>query len=337
MSKTSLDHFLERENLAPRDFSGDVYFKPDYAALYGEAFEFSFREGGRVFHTLAVKTSVANTPFFDLQTPYGYGGFSTNSNDEGFLQRALNALKSKAIEQKIIAFFIRFHPFDENLNLYQKHLNFFKKERQIVIVPTARPLAHIRRDYNPRIKSYVRKARVELELDIVEQGQAWDELERFHALYTQTMRRTGAGEFYFFDRVYFERLLKLEQNLLLKASFKGEILAYASFFMGRNFAYYHLSANSHQKNANAALLDYFFELCHQRGIAFALLGGGVSDGDDLFYFKQRFSTLFGHFHIGGLVCDEEAYRALSQGFDNNFFLKYRHQNGGGGGRIRAFF
>nr|WP_286014864.1 hypothetical protein [Campylobacter jejuni] len=85
--------------------------------------------------------------------------------------------------------------------------------------------------------------------------------KNFKRLYDETMRRNQAGEFYFFDDDYFKELFNFKQSLILKASYRVKFLAYASFFLVRKFAYYHLSANKNEKNANAALLDFSFELC----------------------------------------------------------------------------
>ncbi|EKJ6088930.1 hypothetical protein PJQ67_001419, partial [Campylobacter coli] len=44
---------------------------------------------------------------------------------KNFIKEALENLKLKAVEQNIIAFFIRFHLFDENLKNYHYLLPFF--------------------------------------------------------------------------------------------------------------------------------------------------------------------------------------------------------------------
>lgn len=322
MSKTLLDV----NNTLYGNFSEDIYFQKEYAQFYGEVFEFHYKENGNFLKVVANKKAIENTPFFDLQSPYGYGGIYSNSADEAFLTRALESLKQRALQEKIIAFFIRFHPFDKNLSFYEKKLDFFVKKRKIVLVPLYESLEQVRASYSPRIKTYVKKARKELEISRAEPSDARD----FKRLYDETMQKNGAGEFYFFNEAYFKELFKLEQSLILKASYKDEILAYASFFLGKEFAYYHLSANKNQKNANAALLDFAFELCLSKNIHFVLLGGGVKENDSLFYFKQKFSTLESFFHIGGVVFDALNYKELCKSYKNNFFLQYRIAETGGG-------
>ncbi|WP_270987394.1 hypothetical protein, partial [Campylobacter upsaliensis] len=326
MSKISLDAFLGEKS---GNFSEDLYFSKEYAKLYGEVFEFSFEKNGAFFKTIAIKKQIPNSPFFDLQSPYGYSGFYTNTNDESFLKLALESLKKRALSENIIAFFLRLHPFDTNLGFYEANLDFFKKERQIVLINCTQDFASLRKAYSPRILSYVKKARKELTISFCDSTYA----KAFCKLYEKTMLRNRADSFYFFDQKYFDTLFTLKQNVVLRAEFEGETLAFANFFIGKEFAYYHLSANCNERNANAALLDFFFELCTQKGVKFVILGGGVKDDDNLYYFKSRFSTLWTHFSIGGLVFDTLNYEKLCEGSKNAFFLKYRSCGGGGGGVV----
>lgn len=325
MSRLSLEQFLAQKPFEA-SFLDDIYFKCEYARLYGDIFEFEFKEGEKVFKVLANKESVPHTPFFDLQSPYGYGGFASNTSDEGFLQRALEALKQRCLKERIIAFFVRFHPFDRHLKAYEKFLPFFKKERKIVFVDTRQE--PISKHFSPRIKSYINKARKELEISPCDIKDA----PAFHALYSQTMQRNHASAFYFFSKAYFEKLCEFKEYIVLKASLEGEVLAYASFFLCKDFSYYHLSANSLKANANAALLDHFFSLAHARGSKFCILGGGLRDEDALFGYKQKFSNLFAHFYIGGFVADEKVFSELCKDINSPMFLKYRQ----GGGDLIIF-
>ena len=114
MSKASLDEFFATHFKPSLSYKDDIYFNKDYAKLYGEAFEFEFLQNGHEFKCIGIKSPIANTEFFDLQSPYGYSGFYCDTNDEKFINQALKELKKKALSEQIIAFFLRFHPFDEN-------------------------------------------------------------------------------------------------------------------------------------------------------------------------------------------------------------------------------
>lgn len=322
MSKLSIDEYFEQHTKPKLSYKDDIYLNKDYAKLYGKVFEFEFHKNGDEFRAVAVKERIGQSQFFDLQSAYGYSGFYSSSDDEAFVKEALSELTKKALQENIIAFFLRFHPFDELLPFYKKHFDFFADDRKIVIVATARDLARIRADYSPRIKSYVNKARKELVFNVCDKA----DMSEFKALYNETMRRNQADGFYFFDENYFQKLFEFNDSLILKASFEGKNLAFASFFVGKNFGYYHLSANLNEKNANLALLDYFFELCSKKGISFVLLGGGLKDNDSLFYFKQRFSTLWTEFNVGGIVFNEAVYHQFCNNSSSKKFLAYRYEN-----------
>lgn len=321
MSKIFLEDFLKTH----KDYSyslNDIYLNEKYAALYGEVFEFSYKKEVRIFKIIAIKEKIPDTKFYDLQSPYGYGGIYCNTHDKDFIEEAFKNLKFKALEQNIIAFFIRFHLFDENLRIYHHLLPFFTKNREAIIVNTEKDIENIRANYSPRIRSYVKKARKELKIEFATRQDYKD----FFELYQKTMQRNHADNFYFFDEKYFEKLFDFEESVILKASLGDKILAFASFFLCKDFSYYHLSANTLKSNANAALLDFFFEYACKKLCKFCFLGGGVQNEDTLFKFKEKFSTLRADFHIGGMIFDEKNFDFLNKNLTNRHFLKYRFDN-----------
>lgn len=318
MSKIFLEDFLKTH----KDYSylsSDIYLNEKYAKLYGEVFEFEFKKDEKVFKAIAIKEKIPNTEFYDLQSPYGYGGIYCNAHDEDFIKEALSDLKLKALKQNIIAFFIRFHLFDENLENYHHLLPFFTKNKETIIVHTDESIDNIRTNYSPRIRSYVKKARKELKIEFATKQDYKD----FFELYTNTMQRNHADDFYFFDENYFEKLFDLKESVILKASLNDKVLAFASFFLCKDFSYYHLSANTLKSNANAALLDFFFEHACKKHCRFCFLGGGVQNDDTLFKFKEKFSNLRADFHIGGMIFDKKNFDFLNKNLTNRHFLKYR--------------
>lgn len=319
MSRISLENYLQVHNRYSC-LSNDIYLNKKYAELYGETFDFSYSKNGFVFKVIAIKEKIENSQFYDLQSPYGYGGIYCNSQNEDFIKEALKALKTEALKQNIIAFFIRFHLFDENLKIYSKLLPFFTKSRETIIVNTEKGIDNIRMNYSPRIRSYIKKAREELQIKFATKKDYKD----FFTLYSKTMQRNQADKFYYFSEDYFQKLFDFNENKILKASLNNKILAYASFFLCGDFSYYHLSANVLKSNANAALLDFFFEYASNNNSKFCFLGGGVQDNDTLYKFKEKFSTINGSFYIGGIVFNRKEYNQICKNFSNNKFLKYRY-------------
>jgi hypothetical protein len=149
----------------------------------------------------------------------------------------------------------------------------------------------------------------------------------FLATYEQTMRRTAAGERYFFGAAYFDRILESAATWLALARTPGKEVAAASIAVRSDgFLHYYLSGSadaqlrdSPMKNVVAALV----ELAGERGLPLNL-GGGISRGDALEEFKRGFANREQPWHTSEIVCDRPAYERLSADCDSEgFFPRYR--------------
>ena len=149
----------------------------------------------------------------------------------------------------------------------------------------------------------------------------------FLAAYEQTMRRTGAGERYFFGDAYFDRILEFRRSWLALAHAPGGEIAAASIAtVSDGYLHYYLSgsADSHlrdspMKNVVASLVELSAEL----GLPLNL-GGGISRGDRLEEFKRGFANRELPWCSSEIVTDPSAYARLSAGRDaGGFFPAYR--------------
>jgi hypothetical protein len=149
----------------------------------------------------------------------------------------------------------------------------------------------------------------------------------FLAAYEQTMRRTGAGERYFFGAAYFDRILESAQTwLALARAPQGEVAAASIAARSDGYLHYYLSgsADSHlrdspMKNVVAALV----ELAAEQALPLNL-GGGISPGDRLEEFKRGFANRELPWRTSEIVCDAAAYERLAGGREaGDFFPAYR--------------
>jgi len=149
----------------------------------------------------------------------------------------------------------------------------------------------------------------------------------FLAAYEQTMRRAGAGERYFFDAAYFDRILESPHAWLVLARAPGGEVAAASIAVRSDgFLHYYLSGSadaqlrdSPMKNVVSALCDFASE----QGLPLNL-GGGLSRGDRLEEFKRGFANREQAWRSSEIVCDPAAYERLSAGHGpSDFFPIYR--------------
>jgi hypothetical protein len=141
------------------------------------------------------------------------------------------------------------------------------------------------------------------------------------------MRRAGADRRYFFDASYFDRVLEADRAWLALADAPdGGVAAGSVTVESDDFLHYYLSGSadsnlrdSPMKNLVAALV----ELAGERGLPLNL-GGGISRGDPLEEFKRGFANREQPWHTSEIVCDPEAYDALSAGRPRSgYFPLYR--------------
>lgn len=161
-------------------------------------------------------------------------------------------------------------------------------------------------------------------------GREAGEAERaaFHVAYTETMRRVGAAERYFFGRRYLDSVLDFAGSWLLVArSPAGAPVAGAIAGTSDGYLHYFLGGtadaareDSPFKLVTAAMLDLADELDLPLN-----LGGGYEPGDGLERFKRGFANSDAAFRTHEVVCDPAAYDALSagRGVAGAFFPAYR--------------
>lgn len=325
------------------DFYEDIYFQEEYVSLYlrnkGDSiFRFEHVRGEYACKNVAIKRpilTVAGTPiageWFDLETPYGYGGFCANTNCSEFVEEALDHYLDECRKQRIVAEFFRFHPFSHTHELVRHRLSFHSHDRDTAFVDLARPYDAIFSEYRASLRRDLRKASEKLAFQ--ELSPTAGNLRLFCELYTSTMARNQANEVYYFGSEYFEKLAALDEARLFAAHSDGKIVSIVSILANESFVHYHLSANSPEAyalNANAFLLDEIIKQYAMTPRIFHLGGGTSTRADDpLLWFKRKFTPRTAAFSIGGLVYDSEQYHKLNElraqtGDDSkSFFLKYR--------------
>lgn len=311
------------------NLSADIYYQRPYSALYEkgcEYFKYTYKEGEFWARFSALKRRIEcvagveiNEELYDLETPYGYGGPLSNSNNQAFLQRAFNAYRRHCQQQLIVCEFIRFHPFNllaENSTLFDMK----SVERKVVIVDLEQSSETRRQHYSQTTRNIVKKAAKNLKVQI--DGVS---LVEFISMYYDTMRKNSANDFFFFKKSYFEALMRIQGVNLLAIQKEQQYASIGIFICCNELAHYHLSANNKElakENANYLLLDAAFEHAKVQGCRYMILGGGrtSSNEDSLYLFKRKFSTLTRSFYIAGLDFLPEKRRQL-----NNLWVQQNPQ------------
>ncbi|MBA3866903.1 MAG: GNAT family N-acetyltransferase, partial [Solirubrobacterales bacterium] len=149
----------------------------------------------------------------------------------------------------------------------------------------------------------------------------------FLDLYEQTMRRTDAGDHYFFGATYFDLVLAADRTWLALAAAPGGELAAASIAAASDgYLHYYLSGSADSRLSDSPMKNVVSRLIeHSAELELPLnLGGGIRAGDPLEEFKRGFANREVPWYTSELICDPEKYQRLSAARDaGSFFPAYR--------------
>ena len=304
----------------------DVYYANEYIDLYltqtAIKFGFEYRENSCKVEFSGLQRRISKVAgieideeLYDVESVYGYSGPLTNSSDPAFLTRAVNAYKKYCVSKKIVCEFIRLHPL-ANWENFSSHFDLYTLDRNVVI----KELPHdgeLISSYPKNTRSIIRSARKNLTV-----STSPEYLDFFLWAYYDTMRKNGASEFYFYDSLYFNRLINIANVTLITVLDNEEPVCGGFFMAGKECGHYHLSANtdaSYKINGNYALLDAAFMHFMRIGINKVLLGGGRTNDpfDSLFKFKCKFSKVTRPFFIAGYDFMPEKRKQLNDLYTKN--------------------
>lgn len=325
------------------DLSRDIYYLKEYASLYLEEgeklFEFDYQNGSDRLYSLSVKRPIerigdapVDDDYYDLETAYGYGGYYSTSEDQGFLEKALNVYHQQCMDERIIAEFVRFHPYNPFPLANNGYLDFLALDRQTVSIDLTLPKAQRWLGYSSTTRNILRKAEPNLVF------RESEDIDGFMHLYQSTMEKNNASSFYFFSRGYYEKLLAMKYVKLFAVMHDGHAINMSFVLFGSNLAHYHLSANDinfSKLNGNYFLLDSvcdYAKLNHPEISEFHLGGGRTNlQADSLLAFKSKFSNIRNNFYIAGKIFNRAIYQQYTEALlelrpelkSAKFFLKYR--------------
>ncbi|MCD7815748.1 MAG: GNAT family N-acetyltransferase, partial [Bacteroides sp.] len=271
--------------------------------------------------------------FYDMETPYGYGGPLCDSCITG---NSRNAFRKELFEycagNNIITQFIRFHPLLENDGLLPELIETRYLRDTIFMDTMSKELIWSNMDSKNR--NMVRKAQKN-GVSIIRKDIC--EYQDFLPIYEETMRKNHAEEYYYFQEPYFESLEMMADNACyFYAEREGRVIGGSIMLYNDNFMHYHLSGTytdfKKYSPGNLLLHEAACWAC-ERGIHKFHLGGGMRQDDSLFGFKKQFNKIGRvSFVVGRTVFDEDGYgrlmalrKSMDSSFDedNKFMIQYR--------------
>jgi len=323
----------------------DLFFNPEYAKVYkeidgpSETFHFDCEYGSvqNTFIMREVKWKINGKIYYDIVTPYGYGGpVILTCKDTGRLVSAYKkAFTDYCRDHDIVCEFIRFHLFD-NVNFREKYYGETVKMLDNVIVDTTGSYDDIYMKYNHKVRKNVKKAlRNGLEMTIESNTQ---HLNDFLDIYYETMDRNNAGQYYYFKKEYFENIAeRIPENYVYFYVLKdGSVISSELVLCSQKYAYSFLGGTDQKyypMRPNDFLKDAIIKWCNKTGREIFILGGGYSVNDGIYQYKRSFtSTPDVPFYVGKTIFNQEIYNQLvavraaeDEDFDekSSFFPLYR--------------
>jgi len=318
----------------------DVYYSQEYVSLFAEAQNgapeavYYEDEDGRVFYPYIKRKIELMEGYFDIITPYGYGG-PVLEGKPCVIKGFYNEFREHCLNNNIVTETIGLHPLIKN-DEYIRNVMDVDLIRKTTAVDLTSSLEEIRINYSSNNKRNIKRAKKEGVTVFVSSSNG--DIETFIDLYKETMNRNKASSFYYFNPSYFYRQMEeteLSKPYLLLAQYNGEIIGGVLIIIGKEYAHYHLGASKTEYlslRPNNLLFDTMIEFCKSFGLKVLHLGGGYVDNDSLFKFKTSFTNnLTFHYFLGKNIIDDKRYIELTlkvkndNQFDNkrDFFPIYR--------------
>jgi hypothetical protein len=273
--------------------------------------------------------------YYDLITPYGYGGFLVEGDPDNGGIRALNAeYTAYCIENNIVSEFARFHPILKNKEIIQGMYD-IEERGKTVFIDLDSP-EFIWDHFTGKNRNMIRKAQksgVEIFW-----GRSPKLMINFGNLYKAAMDKNNADDYYYFKKQFYDcNLYDLKNNcMIFYAVYQEKIIAMSIILHGNRQMHYHLSASDEfYKHLAPTNLLLYEAACWGSANNFKTfhLGGGLHSAEDnLFHFKKAFHTGSDAVYAIGKKCFQtEVYdklvsiRAVEKNFvcNSSFFPLYR--------------
>ncbi len=272
------------------------------------------------------KGRIPKGQYYDLSTPYGYGGWLIEGDDKASLFDEYGYFLNS---QGVISEFVRFHPVLCNHADCQEFYELVQLGEVVHMDLTSPDI--IWGNITSKNRNVIRKA--EKNGVTIHTGQSPELYEQFRSIYNGTMDKDHADEYYYFGREYYDSLLNdLHDNARIFYAEKDGMIIAASIILNAGCRLnYHLSGSIREYNSFAPsnLLLYKAALwgC-ENGYKTLYLGGGVGSAEDsLLKFKKAFYRGdLKRYYIGKRVFDQGRYDELValRGFpEGSFFPRYR--------------
>ncbi len=330
-------------NSIVRSFSDyDVFYLPEYSKAFsienpknGVPLLLFYEDGDDRAINVVLKRDVAldehllgkvkQNKYYDLITPYGYGGFWGNISNWDKLN---HAYWKYCLDNNYICEFVRFELFNDYHNHYD---GIVETRTHNVVRSLLMPLDDMWMDFKQKVRKNVKKANAKNVTCIIENTD--EHLDDFLHIYYSTMNRTTAKDEYYFSKQFFQNLNKMKNNIMyFHALYNGKIISTELVIYGSENCYSYLGGTDCEYfdvRPNDYLKYEIIKWAKGKGLKNFVLGGGYGADDGIFQYKLCLAPngLY-DFYIGRKVIDQTSYDNLvkvrdNNSIDNKYFPLYR--------------
>lgn len=300
-----------------------------------------YERGNERAINVVFKRDIANDPqfekkllkekYYDIITPYGYGGFWGDIKDyEQLYQEYNNYCRSN----DYICEFVRFELFSDAYKFYDGKI---ESQSHNVIRNLKNPVEEIWMEFKQKVRKNVKRA-IKNNLEILVENTD-EHLQDFLNIYYSTMERCDADTKFYFSDKFFESLISMKENIMFfYVLSKGKVISTELVIYGAENAYSYLGGTYKEYfelRPNDFLKFEIIKWAHDRGLKNFVLGGGYGHDDGIFQYKSCFAPKgIYDFYIGKKIFDLDKYNELCgirgisvamESLDTGFFPKYREK------------
>lgn len=268
---------------------------------------------------------LAEGKYFDLITPYGYGGFWGDITDWNILNKTYTEY---CMEKHYVCEFVRFELFTEAHENYDGEV---ESRTHNIVRSLDMPLDELWMDFKQKVRKNVKKARSYNLECIIENTD--EHLDEFLRIYYSTMNRTDAESEYYFSREFYNNLNMMRENIMyFHVLYKGKIVSTELVIYGTENCYSYLGGTDKEYfevRPNDFLKYEIIKWAKEKGLKNYILGGGYGADDGIYQYKKNLAPHGQYdFYIGRRIFDKNAYNELvrlrgGDKLNDKFFPIYR--------------
>lgn len=252
--------------------------------------------------------------YWDIVTPHEYSYAITNADDTEERNDLINQLFLHVgyycERENIVSEFIRFDPFRSDINCISSHYN-VRNSCNNIYIDLRKSINDIRGKFHNSVKKNIKRAQ-EFGLNFSQVGKNDENINMFISLYSETMHRLKADDYYFFSEEYFYSLIKeCEGASLFFIRDENARLIAASILLHHEWiGHHHLTGYKEEsvlKRPNDYMLYSLINWGIANGLQYLHLGGG---SENICNFKSKFSDTKLPYYIGWRIHNQNVYQLL---------------------------